>query len=65
MATIIEVHESKIEHLAECAEKVMKYGKKMMECLEEMEHKGSYSERSPYGRDKNRYERDEEYGRYY
>jgi hypothetical protein len=36
MATIIEVQDSKIEHLTEYAEKVAKYGKKMMECLEEV-----------------------------
>jgi hypothetical protein len=75
MATIIEVQDSKVEHLAEYAEKVMKYGKKMMECLEEMSEKGSYSDRyrgsysdrygNRYGSEKHKPERDEEYGRYY
>jgi len=37
MATIIEIEDKKVEHLSEYAEKVMKYGKKMMECLEEIE----------------------------
>ena len=37
MATIIEMKEGKLESLSEYAEKVMQYGKKMMECLEEIE----------------------------
>jgi hypothetical protein len=45
MATIIEVQDSKIEHLSEYADKVMKYGKKLMECLDEIDSKGGYSER--------------------
>lgn len=71
MATIIEVQDSKVENLSEYAEKVMKYGKKMMECLEDIGEKGSFSER--YGRRDDRYgnrygsdmRRDDEYGRYY
>jgi len=56
---IIEIEENKIEHLSEYAEKVMKYGKKMMQCLEELsEHK--YGERR--GRVGMRYE--EDYERY-
>lgn len=77
MATIIEVQDSKVENLSEYAEKVMKYGKKMMECLEDLSEKGSFSERygKRYSDDRysnrygNRYgsdmRRDEEYGRYY
>lgn len=72
MATIIEVQDSKIEHLTEYVEKVMKYGKKLMECIEEIDSKGDYSERydrkygNRYGSDKkmSRYD-EEEYGRYY
>lgn len=76
MATIIEVQDSKIEHLSDYAEKVMKYGKKLMECVEEIGSKeGSYSERygmrSRYGsgdrygmRHPGRYE-EEDYPRYY
>lgn len=76
MATIIEVQDSKVEHLSEYAEKVMKYGKKMMECLEDMSEKGSYSERygnrygNRYGSDRygmrhpGKYE-EEDYPRYY
>jgi hypothetical protein len=47
----------------------------MMECLEEMSEKGSYSDRyrgsysdrygNRYGSEKHKPERDEEYGRYY
>ena len=35
MATIIEIQDSKFEHLSGYAEKVVKYGKKLMECLSE------------------------------
>lgn len=54
MARIVEVDDKK--HLAEYAEKVVKYGKKLLECLEESE---SYSER--YG--KKPYDEDEDYRR--
>lgn len=74
MATIIEVQDSKIEHLSEYAEKVMKYGKKLMECLDEIDSKDGYSERQGnrgrygirYGGDRkmNRFE-EEDYQRYY
>lgn len=46
MATIIEVQDQKIEHLSEYAEKVLKYGGKLMQCLEEISSKSNYSERS-------------------
>lgn len=68
MATIVEIQNEKIEHLSDYAEKVMKYGKKLMECIEEIDSRGSYSERSRYGNRygsrMSRYE-DEEYPRYY
>ena len=41
MATIIEVQDQKIEHLSEYAEKVLKYGGKLMQCLEEISSKTS------------------------
>ena len=64
MATIIE-NQEKVEHLSEYAEKVMKYGKKMMECLEEIGEQGSYQERSRMrNRHPGRYD-DTEYNRYY
>lgn len=49
---VIEVHDSKLEHLCEYAEKVVKYGKHLIECLEEMggEHyEERYGKRHPYG----------------
>lgn len=46
MATIIEVQDQKIEHLSEYAEKVLKYGGKLMQCLEELTSKSDYRERS-------------------
>ena len=45
MATIIEVQDQKIEHLSEYAEKVLKYGGKLMQCLEEISSKSTYGER--------------------
>lgn len=39
MARIIEVQESKLEHLAEYAECMVKYGKKIMACLYALKHK--------------------------
>lgn len=75
MATIIEVQDEKIEHLSECAEKVLKYGGKLMQCLEEMSSKYKYEERSSHKHDKykdrerfskKRYDDDdEEFIRYY
>lgn len=52
MATIIEIQETKLDQLSECAEKVVKYGKHLLECLEEVgsEH---YAER--YGKGKKPY----------
>ena len=47
MATIIEIQESKIDHLSECAEKVVKYGKQLLECLDEVSGE-KYNER--YGK---------------
>ena len=65
MATIIEVQDQKIEHLSDYAEKVLKYGGKLMQCLEELTEKHGYAERS--GRkymDKYRDDHKERYGRY-
>lgn len=52
MATIIEIHESKVDHLSECAEKVVKYGKQMLDCIDEIsgEHYSErYGSKRPYG----------------
>lgn len=76
MATIIEVQDSKFEHISEYAEKVAKYGKKLVECLEEV-GEGQYGDRygnrggmrSRYGSDRYamRHEdwEEKEYPRYY
>ena len=69
MATIIEVHESKIDHLSEYAEKVVKYGKQLLECLDDMTGE-KYDERYGKGRRSGfrhdpEWERKPEYQRYY
>lgn len=61
MATIIEIQESKLENLTECAEKMLRYGGKLMSCLEELSHNKDYNEK--YGR---RYREEEpDYHRYF
>ena len=70
MATIIEVQDSKFEHLSEYAEKVAKYGKKLMECLEEVsgeQYGNRYGNRGRYGSDRYGMRRHdwEDYPRYY
>ena len=45
MATIIEIQEGKLHNLSEYAEKVLKYGGKLMQCLEDLEEgKSKYNE---------------------
>ena len=46
MATIIEIQDSKMQHLTDYAEKVLKYSGKLMQCLEELENdsKSKYNE---------------------
>lgn len=68
MATIIEIQEEKLQHISDCAEKMLRYGGKLMECIEELENKSKYNEY--YGHDrKQRREKDrwdeEHYNRYY
>lgn len=68
MATIIEMKEDKLEHLSEYAEKVLRYGGKLMQCIEELEGKSKYDEYRgvDYRRsDKERYGEDRYYPRYY
>lgn len=60
MATIVEIKESKLENLAEYAEKVVRYGKKLMECLSELEGRDFPERPRKHPRDY-----DEEYPRYY
>ncbi len=48
MGYIIEVTESKVEQLAENAEKMLRYGGKVMQCIEELrESEGRLGERMP------------------
>ena len=45
MATIIEIQEGKLQNLSEYAEKVLKYGGKLMQCLDDLdESKSKYNE---------------------
>ena len=45
MATIIEIQEGKLQNLSDYAEKVLKYGGKLMQCLEDLdESKSKYNE---------------------
>ena len=71
MATIIEIQESKMDHLAEYAEKVVKYGKQLLECIDGISGE-KYDERYGKGRRSGyRYDpewdepRKPEYPRYY
>jgi hypothetical protein len=73
MATIIEMKEGKLEHLSEYAEKILRYGGKLMQCIEELEGKSKYDEcrgvdykRGDYKtREKERWDEDSYRGRYY
>lgn len=42
---IIEIEEDKIDKLSDCAEKMLRYGGKLMECLEEISERGSMGQR--------------------
>ena len=45
MATIIEIQEGKLQNLSDYAEKILKYGGKLMQCLEDLdESKSKYNE---------------------
>lgn len=50
MGYMIEIQESKAEELAEHAKKVLKHGKKLYECIEELCEEPSMGERGGYGR---------------
>lgn len=66
MATIIEVKETKLEHLEEYAEKVVKYGQKLLECLEHLDaEEEDYKEKYSTRRRSRKEERDEDRPRYY
>lgn len=63
MATIIEVQEGKIDHISEYAEKVVKYGKQLLECIEDLSGE-KYAERYGKGR-RSGYKHDPEWDRQY
>ena len=68
MATIIEIQDSKLQSLSEYAEKVLHYGGKLMQCLEEVEGKSKYHEYrgvSYRHGDKERWDEEQYRGRYY
>ena len=73
MATIVEIKEDKLEHLTEYTEKVLRYGGKLMQCLEELEGKSKYDEYRgtdyKYGdhksKERERWDEDKYRGRYY
>lgn len=69
MATIIEIQESKLEHLSDCAEQIVKHGKKLLNCLAELESKSDEHYMERYGKRKRMrnsdYEDYEDYPRYY
>ena len=44
VATIIEIQSDKVDKMNEYAEHILRYGGKLMQCLEEMEG-GEYKER--------------------
>ena len=70
MATIIEIQESKFEHLSDCAEQIVQHGKKLMHCLSELESKSGEHYMERYGKRRRGGMRDsdyddEDYPRYY
>lgn len=50
MGYMIEIHESKAEEMAEHAKQMLKHGKKLYECIEELCEESSMGERGGYGR---------------
>lgn len=54
---IIEITEGKVEKMADYAEKMLKYGGKLMQCIEELsEGEGIGRRERGYGYDDDRYE---------
>lgn len=67
---VTEIHESKFEHLSDCAEQIVKHGKKLMHCLSELESKSGEHYMERYGKRRRGGMRDsdyddEDYPRYY
>ena len=46
---MIEISESKVEKMSDYAEKMVRYGGKLMQCLEELSSGESMGERGGYG----------------
>jgi len=62
MGYMIEITESKASEMAEHAEKVLKHGGKLMQCIEELCEESRMGERGGYGRYGNRYDGGGRYG---
>ena len=70
MATTIQRRESTVKHLSECAEQIVKHGKKLLHCLSELESKSGVHYMERYGKRRRGGMRDsdyddEDYLRYY
>ncbi len=61
---VIEIREDKVSSLAECVEKMLRYGGKAMQCIEAMQGGEMSGERHGYDREDDRYYDREERGRY-
>lgn len=48
MGYMIEIHEEKVEKMSELVEKMLKYGGKLMTCIEELEETEKMHERKNY-----------------
>lgn len=46
---MIEIDESKVDKMSELAEKMLKYGGKLMSCIEELSEESGMGERGGYG----------------
>jgi hypothetical protein len=46
---MIEIEESKVDKMSELAEKMLKYGGKLMSCIEELSEESGMGERGGYG----------------
>ncbi len=45
---VIQISSDKIEHLGNLTEKMLRYGGKVMQCVEELKEHGSYGERDDF-----------------
>lgn len=72
MATIIETKDDRLEHLIEYTEKILRYGGKLMQCIEELgekslcdEHKSADKHPDYTHRNRDRWSDEVYYSRYY